>query len=293
MAMQSRVFTFVCGGLLVLGAGAPLTVLAQARLESPSDGGNASGIGLIRGWRCEEPANGLIQLVIDGSIMVDAPYGSARGDTQEACGDKDNGWGTTFNFNTIGEGEHTITASADGEQFDSATFNVGKPSDENYLRGAPLTYYILPDFPGRDDATVIQWQESDQNFIIVETPSGVVPEGGTWKNSEGNDFDVCWEVSDDGKRITSDDSDCDDGRSLVISGKGTTAGGLGCQLGLATSADIPIQGGLFVYTFVDPVGVDSIGTIVGRFTNETNARGVTVITSVTINECTVEYTNKH
>jgi hypothetical protein len=277
--------------MLILGAMAPGLALGQAKLESPANGGLTSGIGQIRGWRCDPPDNGLIRIVIDGSIQVDAPYGSGRADTEGVCGDKNNGWGTTFNFNTIGEGEHTLTASADGEEFGSATFSVGRPSDENYLRGAPLTYYILPDFPDQDSATVVRWQESEQNFMIVESPTGVVPEAGTWRENAIN-FEVCWNVSNDRSRITANGSDCEDGASLRIQGQGETAGGLECVLAIVTSEEIPIRGGLFAYTLIDTVGDDSVSTTYGRFTEEDEANGVAIITSATVNQCTVEFRNE-
>jgi hypothetical protein len=290
MVTKNQSVKFVFGVLLGLSISIPLSVWGQARLESPANGGKTSGIGQIRGWRCEAPANGLIQIVIDGSIMVDAPYGSGRNDTEETCGDKDNGWGTTFNFNTIGEGEHTITASADGEQFGSATFSVGRPSEENYLRGAPGTFYQLSDFPEQGLSTVVTWQESEQNFMIVQRPSGVVPDGGTWKN-QGEDFNVCWQVSNDGRKLTSEGSGCENGSSLRLNASGRTPGGLGCQIALDVSEDIEIVGGLFAYTFRESLSIDAIISIQARFDDQTNATGAAAEISSTVNACIVDFTN--
>lgn len=290
--MDNRFIGFMLGGLTALSVAMPQSALGQANLESPPNGGFVSGVGLIRGWRCDAPSSGVIDLVIDGSLELKAPYGSIRADTEGTCGDTDNGWGATFNFNLVGAGEHTITASADGEQFKSTTFRVGRPTDEDFLRGAPSTYYIVPDFPEDGTATAIRWEQVQQNFMIVEDGNNeVVPEGGTWMNSEGDEFEVCWNVSDDGTKLTSQGSACEEGVSLLLKATGRTNAGLNCAVALATTADIEIQSGLFVYTIVDPVGVDTVSTIVGRFIDETSARGAADSTSDTVNSCTVDYTN--
>jgi hypothetical protein len=290
MSLKNKLVKLVFGVLLGASTSIPLSVWGQARLESPADGNKLSGIGLIRGWRCEPPANGLIQIVIDGSRTFDAPYGSERGDTQETCGDKDNGWGTTINFSSIGEGEHTITASADGEQFGAATFNVGRPSEENFLRGAPGTFYQLSNFPEEGLSTVVTWQENQQNFMIVQRPSGVLPMGGTWTN-QGDIFDVCWQVSNDGRLLTSDGSGCENGSSLRLNASGRTPGGLGCQVALDTSDEIEITGGQFAHVIRETLSVDSLFSIRARFDDQTNATGVAAEISSSVNVCIVEFTN--
>ena len=83
----------------------PSSLWAQALLEEPGSGSFQSGISLIRGWRCEEA---LIEVVIDNLPPLMAAYGTTRGDTVGVCGDDDNGWGLTFNWNLIGAGQHTL-----------------------------------------------------------------------------------------------------------------------------------------------------------------------------------------
>ena len=282
----------VIGALLTLIICAPLPAWAQGAVGSPANGSTVSGIGLIRGYECTPPTSGLINLVIDGNIQFDAAYGTAREDTAEICdGQTDSGWGATFNYNLLGEGEHTLTAFSDGEEIGSTEFTVGRPSDEEFLRGAPLTYYILPDFPDVDSATVLQWQEAEQNFMVVESSSGVVPEAGTWSNSEEGSFDVCWNVSSNGGFLTSVGSDCEDGAALRLEGTGLTDNGLECSYILVSTIEIPITFGLFILTVIDTIGIDGISNIVGKFTDTTNAIGRSVASSVTVDSCRVEFTN--
>lgn len=69
---------------------------AGAALENPQPGSFQSGIGLISGWVCT--AN-RIDIEIDGTITVQAAYGTVRGDTISVCGDTDNGFGLLVNWN--------------------------------------------------------------------------------------------------------------------------------------------------------------------------------------------------
>jgi hypothetical protein len=136
------------------GAGTP----PLGVLENPKPGSFTSGIGTISGWICS--AN-RIDLQIDGSITVQAPYGSLRGDTQGVCGDANNGFGYLVNWSGLGPGQHTLVALADGVEFGRTTFTIstfGVP----FVTGASGAYTVP--FNGRN--VTIEWQESLQNFII-------------------------------------------------------------------------------------------------------------------------------
>lgn len=127
-------------------------------LENPKPGSFTSGIGTISGWVCS--AN-RIDLQVDGSIVVQSPYGSLRGDTQGVCGDANNGFGYLVNWNDLRPGQHTLVALADGVEFGRATFTIST-FGESFVTGASGTYTVP--FNGRN--VTIQWQESLQNFII-------------------------------------------------------------------------------------------------------------------------------
>lgn len=136
------------------GAGSP----PPGVLENPKPGNFTSGIGTISGWVCSATR---IDLQVDGAITVQTPYGSLRGDTQDECGDANNGFGYLVNWSDFGPGQHTLVALADGVEFGRATFTVstfGIP----FVTGASGTY-VVP-FNGRN--VTLQWQESLQNFVI-------------------------------------------------------------------------------------------------------------------------------
>ncbi|MDG2305246.1 MAG: hypothetical protein P8R42_11445 [Candidatus Binatia bacterium] len=133
-------------------------------LENPQKGGSASGISLLSGWFCDAEK---ISLVIDG-VPQTAGYGTERGDTEEICGDSDNGFGLTWNYGLLGPGVHRVEAYADGELFGAASFFVATPGTR-FLSYAPKSY-ILKDFPGPGLTTPIGWQKATQSFVVVNHP---------------------------------------------------------------------------------------------------------------------------
>lgn len=127
-------------------------------LENPKPGSFASGIGTISGWVCSASR---VDLQVDGSIVVQAPYGSLRSDTQGECGDANNGFGYLVNWNNLDPGQHTVVALADGVEIGRATVTVatfGVP----FVSGASGTYTI----PFNGQNVTIRWEESLQNFVI-------------------------------------------------------------------------------------------------------------------------------
>jgi hypothetical protein len=167
--------------LLTLGVVIPHSAWAQGALENPAHNSFQSGQGIISGWYCQ--AN-IIEIVVNGTIRVQAPYGSLRGDTQAACGDVNNGFGFQVNWNELGDGTHTVVVLADGNQFGQATFTV-VTMGISFLQGAS-GYAISPQFPLPEYDTVLWRQESLQNFVIVgfqpHTPN--TPGGGSQKCTE-------------------------------------------------------------------------------------------------------------
>ena len=130
-------------------------------LENPASGSFQSGIGLISGWVCNAQT---ITISFSGGPPQEAAYGTSRGDTQGVCGDTDNGFGLSYNWNLLGDGPHTVTAYADGVEFASVTVTVTTLGEE-FRRGLSREV-IIPDFPEVGTDTVLQWQEAQQNFVI-------------------------------------------------------------------------------------------------------------------------------
>ncbi|MCP5424948.1 MAG: hypothetical protein H6970_07755 [Gammaproteobacteria bacterium] len=136
----------------------------RAFLESPSEDSHESGIGVIRGWVCCDA--GTVDIVIDdGDFVLEAPQGSRRADTEAVCGDVDNGFGLTFNWNALEDGKHRVQALVNGVEFADATFNV-KTLDQNFVK-RDQAIYTLKHFPALGKETIIQWSNAHQNFVII------------------------------------------------------------------------------------------------------------------------------
>ena len=133
-----------------------------AYLESPQAGSFESGIGLIRGWACNAE---IVEVQIDGGERQRVAYGTTRNDTVGLCGDTDNGFGYTVNWNELGDGNHTVGAFADGQEFARVIFTV-TTLGEGYLRGANGEY-TLSNFPQPGRNVTVRWAESHQNFVII------------------------------------------------------------------------------------------------------------------------------
>ena len=120
---------------------------------------------MISGWVCEAEK---IEIVFNGNAADRwrVGYGTRRTDTQKECGDINNGFGLLFNWNLLGDGEHTVAAFVDGVELGRASVTV-TTLEEEFLRDAGGAF-TLPGFPGADIAVKIQWQEAQQNFVITE-----------------------------------------------------------------------------------------------------------------------------
>ncbi len=132
-------------------------------LENPAPDSFQSGFGLVSGWVCGAER---VEIEIDGTDIFEAAYGTDRVDTAEICDDSHTGFGLRLNWNEYGDGEHTLRALADGEEFGRATFTV-TTLGEALLTGASGVY-DLPDFPEPDTTVTVEWQEASQNFVIIE-----------------------------------------------------------------------------------------------------------------------------
>ena len=139
-------------------------------LENPGANSFQSGIGLISGWTC---AADEVEITLNGEPQ-EAAYGTARLDTEAVCGDADNGFGLLFNWNLLGDGEHEVVALVDGVELDRATVMVTTLGTE-FLRDVTGTC-TAADFPTGDETVTLAWQQTQQNFVIVD---GAMPSGAT------------------------------------------------------------------------------------------------------------------
>ena len=132
-------------------------------LENPTRGSFQSGIGVVSGWACDAQR---IDIAFDGQ-RVQAAYGTLREDTRQVCGDANNGFGLLVNWNLLKDGEHTVQAFADGQEFASATIVV-KTLGEEFLRDIGKSQRLL-NFPRQGADVIVAWEQSLQNFVIART----------------------------------------------------------------------------------------------------------------------------
>ena len=109
-----------------------------------------------------------------------AAYGTERLDTQEVCGDSDNGFGLLFNWNLLGDGEHEVIAYVDDIELGRATVTVTTLGSE-FLRDVTATCPV-EDFPLPGERVTLEWQQNSQNFVIMD---GAAPVGANHPGTAG------------------------------------------------------------------------------------------------------------
>ena len=134
----------------------------RAFLENPRAGSYQSGLSVLSGWACEAER---VILEIDGALRLEAGYGTERADTAEKCNDINNGFGLLFNWNLLGDGEHTVRLLIDEEEWATSTFTVTTLGQE-FRRGLTRTETVA-DFPSPGKAVTVEWQEAQQNFVVT------------------------------------------------------------------------------------------------------------------------------
>jgi len=108
-----------------------------------------------------------IEIQFDDQPLVEAAYGTDRGDTQSACGDTNNGFGLLYNWNLLSHGVHTVRTLADGVEFARATITVTRLSEKPFLPNLRREVRVT-DFPEAGTDVVLRWQEQQQNFVIAQ-----------------------------------------------------------------------------------------------------------------------------
>ena len=153
-------------------------------VENPARASFQSGIGVISGWVCDAEN---VEIVMNEGPPLMAAYGTNRTDTSGVCGDTDNGFGLLFNWNLLGDGEHTVVTLVDGVELDRTTVTVTTLGTE-LLRDVAGTC-VLADFPAPGETVSLEWQQSLQNFVITDgtglpaaSPAGPRPLPGVLEN---------------------------------------------------------------------------------------------------------------
>ncbi len=132
-------------------------------LENPRPASFQSGIGIISGWVCEADE---VVIEIDGQPIA-AAAGTERGDTLDVCGDVDTGFGLLVNWAEFGAGAHEVVALVDGVELSRATVTVTLvDATAPFVRGLAKRVE-LAGFPTPEETVTVEWQESQQNFVIT------------------------------------------------------------------------------------------------------------------------------
>ena len=156
----------------------PVETDTRGVLENPSGTGFRSGISLISGWVCAaEEVEARIYREGVLRLTLDVAYGTSRPDTVGQCrhSSANTGFGMTYNFNHLHEGEYTIRAYADDEQIgEERTFRVVHLTEfedddtDRFLRDLSAAECRISDFPAVGGDTWLLWEHSIQNFVIQD-----------------------------------------------------------------------------------------------------------------------------
>jgi hypothetical protein len=182
-----------------LAATLALGAAAQSNFEAPAEGKSISGLALFSGWVCEAES---VQIEFDlNGAVLDAAYGTDRGDTESVCGDTNNGFSLLFNFGNFPTGEQTVKLLVDGEEVATRTFNTIQLSqgafvtfDETDLETV-TTSTTLTDFPKAGHSVVLSWDQASQNFVIASESIPVAGEGDVLRDGV---VDAQWDVGTTG-----------------------------------------------------------------------------------------------
>ena len=154
--------------------------VSPVTLENPRVASFQSGVGVISGWACHAHE---IVIELDG-MPFKASYGTEReAAVERRCGHRNAGFSLLWNWNNLGTGPHTVRALIDGVEFANTTVRVTTFGEDPFPRGWSGRF-DLPDFPTSGETTVVQWEESLQNFVITD---GQPNTGGGYNRVSGID----------------------------------------------------------------------------------------------------------
>jgi hypothetical protein len=150
--------------ILLLGF-VSLTAWSQASLENPVANSTESGIGIISGFHCSAKN---ISFKLNGQDIGKAGTGTDRGDTQGLCGRSDTGFSLLFNFNLLEPGKHSLSMFADGQLFETRSFNSTRSAGQEFAQGKSKTI-VISDFPQTGHSTRLDWITAKQAFVVTDS----------------------------------------------------------------------------------------------------------------------------
>ena len=174
----------------LLSADEPVnTSVLEVSLEEPVQGQVHTGVGNLRGWAVASEGITKVEILIDGVLAFEAPYGGSRGDVggafPDVAGSRESGFSLAYNYSGLAAGPHTVTAvayDAQGETKESsASFEVVRfdspfIADPNAVNLNNASCTVTSDEISVVDARVdgslvdllLKWRTAEQGFEIVE-----------------------------------------------------------------------------------------------------------------------------
>jgi hypothetical protein len=134
-----------------------------ANLESPQPGSFESGVGLIRGWVCQANA---VEVQIDDGERQKVAYGTTRNDTIGVCGDANNGFGYTFNWNTLEQRQPYCAGVCRRGGVHQRRFHRHHAGGGIPARSQRRIHSAQ--FPQAGRNVTVRWAEPHQNFVITQ-----------------------------------------------------------------------------------------------------------------------------
>ena len=143
----------------------PLPAPLIGRWETPSPDSFQSGLSVLSGWVCE--ADSIVFEIGDDPLSpFQAAAGTLRPDTAPHCeGEPETGFGLLYNWNRVGDGDHTVRLVIDGEVVDTRTVTVTTLGQE-VMWGLTRTAEVAA-FPSPGEVVTVEWQEAHQNFVVT------------------------------------------------------------------------------------------------------------------------------
>lgn len=139
--------------------------IGQGVIGTPNADKVISGVSVVSGYHCSSKD---IDVYIDNSIYLGkAGAGTTLQGTLAVCGRTDTGWSILYNFNNLASGQHTVTAYADGQIFDSHNFSTVRSGGVPWLTNVSKTI-TAENFPQTGQTAILEWEQSYQNFIVKQ-----------------------------------------------------------------------------------------------------------------------------
>ena len=161
----------------------------KVTLEEPVKGQVHTGVGNLRGWAVASEGITKVEILVDGVLAFEAPYGGERGDVggafPDVAGSSESGFSLAYNYSSLSAGSHTITAVAHnalGEtkksaaRFEVVRFDSAFISDPNAVTLNNASCTVSSDEISLVDALVegsvhdlrLKWRTAEQGFEIIE-----------------------------------------------------------------------------------------------------------------------------